>query len=75
MRTARSRKTSFFVLLSNRLSTSAAAADWYRENPFASTVRRDVGIAPYEILSVVGRRAGCPHPAAVQRRISYRCTA
>ena len=75
MRTARSRKTSFFVLLSNRLSTSAAAADWYGENPFASTVRRDVGIAPYEILSVVGRRAGCPHPAAVQRRISYRCTA
>ncbi len=31
MCTARSRKTSFFVLLSNRLSTSAAAADLFAE--------------------------------------------
>lgn len=34
--------------------------------PTASTVRRDVGIAPYEVLSAVGCRAGCPHPAACE---------
>ena len=64
---------SFSYRQKDRLCFCAAAAEFYAEKPYTFTMRRGEVTPPYKRLPIEFRRARCPHRAAVQRFIFYRC--